>query len=206
MNQKQKNVNGITLIEVLVTVTIMTFIGLGLVALQFILNQNKILAINTYKSVDEANNITSNFIKEIRAARSGDNGAYVFENTDDTQIIFYSDIDFDNQTERVRYTFNGTTLTKGVTKPTGYPIQYPSSDEKLTVLSENIRNGSTPMFYYYNEDWPNDQTHNPLIASSRLSDTRIVKIYLRVNNNSAAVDKDYILESFAQIRMLKNNL
>lgn len=197
---------GMTLIEVLIVMVITSILGLGLVSLQFILGKNQLLIINSYKSVDDANSSVTRFIREIRAARDSDNGAYLLEKVDDQEIIFYSDIDYDNSVEKVHYSLSGTNFIKGVIEPFSYPVQYPEDQEKLTTLTTNVRNELIPIFYYYNSGWPQDTLNNPLIQSLRLSETRIVKIYLVINTQTNDPKSNYTLESFSQIRMLKDNL
>ncbi|OGM12691.1 hypothetical protein A3A76_04220 [Candidatus Woesebacteria bacterium RIFCSPLOWO2_01_FULL_39_23] len=201
-----KNSRGMTLIEVLVAMTILGILGLGIVSLQYVLGKNQVLVINSYKSLDEANVSVTTFIKEIRAAKMSDNGAYLFDTLNDSEIKFYSDIDLDGVTEKVRYSLSGTNFIKGVIEPTGYPFTYLPANEVQTTLTTNVRNGTSPVFYYYNSDWPEDVTNNPLAAANRLSDTRIIKIYLIVNTLTNDPNKNYELESFGQIRMLKDNL
>jgi len=41
--------------------------------------------------------------KELREARMGDDGSYIIEKAEDYEIVFYSDIDKDGDTEKVRY-------------------------------------------------------------------------------------------------------
>jgi prepilin-type N-terminal cleavage/methylation domain-containing protein len=202
---KVKQEKGMTLIEILIALAITSVLGLGIVSLQYILSKNQLLVINSYKSVDEANVSVASFIREIRAARSSDNGAYLLEKVDDQEIIFYSDIDYDGSAEKISYSLSGTNLIKGVIEPNGYPPTYPQGSKILTTLSTNVRNGAAPVFYYYNSSWPQDTVNNPLILSKRLSDTRIVKIYLILNTQPDDPNKNFILESFAQVRMLKDN-
>lgn len=61
-------------------------------------------------AIDEARRGIETMTKEIREARTGEDGSYPLERADDKQIIFYSDIDSDGKTERVRY-FLGTVNT-----------------------------------------------------------------------------------------------
>lgn len=203
---KVKHEKGMTLIEVLIAMAILSVLGLGLVSLQYILGKNQVLVINSYKSVDDANNSVTNFIRELRTARTSDSGSYVLETVNDQEIKFYSDIDHDGATEKVHYYLNGTNFIKGLIEPQGYPPQYPAAQEIPTTLTSNVRNGTTPVFYYYNSGWPQDTTDNPLPQDKRLSDARIVKIYLVVNTQKNDPNKNFVLESFAQIRMLKDNL
>ena len=61
---KNKNLEyGLSLIEVSISLVVLSFIGIALVSLQYILTQNQILVTNSYQSVDEANIIVSSFIK-----------------------------------------------------------------------------------------------------------------------------------------------
>ncbi len=196
---------GVTLIELLIAMAITGIIGVGLVSLQYILSQNQIAITKSYKSVDDANYFASAIAKELRGARQSDNGAYLLSSAGDQEIIFYSDIDLDGKTEWIRYSLSGTELIKEIIKPTGYPAVYDPQNKIISTLSENIRNGATPLFYYYNGDWPTDTQNNPLITDDRLSETRTVKVYLRVNGE-AKPEKDYIIETFAQIRSTKENL
>jgi hypothetical protein len=54
-------------------------------------------------AVDEARRWMEIMIKEIREAKPGDDGSYPIVLAQDKEFIFYSDIDKDGQTERVRY-------------------------------------------------------------------------------------------------------
>jgi len=198
--------SGFTLIEILVASSVLVLLGGAFVSLQYIISQNQIVAYRNYTKVDGANSAISIMVRELRNTRAGDNGAYPLELADDQQIIFYSDIDTDDATERVRYFLNGTVLSKGVIDPVGTPATYPSANEKIKVIADNIQNLSTPIFYYYNGDWPVDTVNNPLPSPARLSETKMMRVYLAVNpiaNNSA---KDFILESYINLRGLKTNL
>lgn len=203
--RKTKLGKGVTIIELLIAMAILSIMGVGLVSLQYILSQNQIAITKSYKYIDDANYIVSAFVKEIRGARQSDNGTYLLTLANDQEVIFYSDIDLDGKVEWVRYYLNGSHLTKETIKPTGYPAVYDLLSKKTSVVSENIKNATTPLFYYYNEDWPSDTTNNPLIVNDRLSKTKTIKIYLRINGDSNP-DKDYIIESSAQIRSGKENL
>lgn len=54
-------------------------------------------------AIDEARRGIEIMVKEIREARTGDDGSFPIEKADDKEFIFYSDIDGDGETERVRY-------------------------------------------------------------------------------------------------------
>ena len=197
---------GFTLIEVLAATILVIGLGLGIVGLQSMVTQNRLVVWRSYLSLNDANSNLQSLVKELRMARTGDNGAYPLETVTDQEIAFYSDIDFDRQTEKVKYYLDGSTLYKTTTEPQGYPAIYPAENEKTKLLTENVQNGEEPVFYYYNGSWPQDTENNPLPIADRLSDTRLIKIYLKANPEAGVPDKDYILQSFVQVRMLKENL
>ena len=204
--KKKEHHSGFTLIEVLVAMILIMALGLGIVGLQTILSKNQVWIWQNYLSINQTNDALQTIVKELRSARAGDNGAYPLEIAFDQEIRFYSDIDYDGETEKIRYSLIDTQLVKGMIEPVGYPITYPEEEEKIVTITDLARNGETPIFYYYNGDWPEDMENNPLSIPVRLSDTKLMRVYLRLNPKSDQPDKDFILESYIQIRMLKENL
>lgn len=201
-----KAYKGFTLIEILIALVITGMMGAALLGLQFIISQNQIVAWQSYISVDEANANVTSLVREVRTAKESENGAYPLANADDHEIIFYSDYDFDGETERIRYYLNGTQFSKGVIEPVGQPATYPSGNEIVKLLSDNVRNGSVAVFYYYNGDWPADTVNNPLPTPSNLSEIKLVRILIKLNTDPDDPNNDYILESYSQVRVLKENL
>jgi type II secretory pathway pseudopilin PulG len=154
--------NGFTLVEVIIGFFLISALGLAVLNLNTALSQTQILAWQNYLNVDQTNAYVANLVRELRTARPADNGAYPLETVNDQEISFFCDFDFDGKTEKIRYFITDTQLFKGITKPSGYPIIYPPTEEKLIKLTDYVRNGSNPLFTYYNGDWPADQINNPL--------------------------------------------
>lgn len=202
-----KQETGFTLIEVLLSTVIIAILGLGVLGMQYILSQNQAVVLKSYLSIESANSSISEFTKQLRTAQSGENGSYTLESVSDNEIVFYTDIDFDNVSERVRYYLDNTTLYRGIVEPTiEHPITYPLENEKIKELTSIVRNLSSPVFTYYNGDWPSDTINNPLTLPTEISNIKTVGIYLRTNPVINEPDKDYIIQSFVTIRMLKENL
>jgi hypothetical protein len=196
-----------SLIEAIVTIFIF-ILSLGLLS-AFIINIYRAYGFNfeQIQAINEARKGIETMVKEIREARYGDDGSYPIEEAGDFQFIFYSDIDKDLVTERVRYFLDGTDLKKGVINPSGDPPQYNPADEIIAILSSNVRNGVPgPIFTYYNGDWPNDIVNNPLPTLTRLTETKLMHVYLIINVNPNRPPDDFELESDVQIRNLKTNL
>jgi prepilin-type N-terminal cleavage/methylation domain-containing protein len=194
---------GFTLIEILVSTGILVILGMGLLGLQYVISKNQVTAWTSFSSIESANNSVTQISKELRNATESDNGAYPLDTLLDSEIIFYSDVDYDNVVERVRYTLSGNNFIRGITDPSGDPTNYDTATEKTTTISDIVRNGSDPVFYYFNGDYPTDTVNNPLTQGSRIAETRYVKIYLRTNTKTGAPDEDYILEGEIKIRMLE---
>lgn len=198
--------NGFTLVEILIVSSLTLLVGGGILGLIVILGENRISTFENYLGVETVNNNISEMVREVRNARYGDNGAYTLDTADDQEFIFYSDIDYDGDADKIRYTLTDSILEKGITKPVGFPAIYNPANEIVKVVAENIRNGVEPVFYYYNGDWPSDTTNNPLPSPTRLSETKLMKIHLRINKYSSPGVDDFMLESYVQLRSLKQNL
>ena len=204
-NSQTIHSSGFTLVEVLVVSVLIVVVAAAVFGLQYSFGQNQLIAWRSYQNTDEANRIVREFIKELRTARTAETAAFLIESATDNEIIFFSDIDFDSQSERVRYTLNSSSLEKGVIDPEGQPPTYPQENERVIVLADNVRNQGQPLFVYYNGDWPIDTVSNPLPENQRLAAVQSIKISLIVNNQNEIPAHDYSLESTTQIRMLKTN-
>lgn len=193
---------GFTIIEVLIAGSLMLTLALAVFGLQDLFRENQSTAFNSFSNVTQANRILKQFNKEIRRARVSENGSYSLDTLEENEIIFFSDTNLDGTVERVRYTLVNNTLTKGIVQATGIPATYPIESETIKILSEDVQNKTLPLFEYYNSSWPTDVTNNPLIAASRLSDTRQVRFFLIINNNLNEETGEYVLDSFTNIRNL----
>lgn len=157
-------------------------------------------------AINEARKGIETMVREIREAQYGEDGSYPLEEAGNSQFIFYSDVDKDASVERVRYFLDGTDFKKGVVEPSGDPPQYILEDEVVKILSIYVRNESTPIFAYYNGDWPLDIINNPLPTLTRLTDTKLMHVYLKINADPNRPPDNFELESDVQIRNLKTNL
>ncbi len=202
-NQKYP-ANGFTLIELLVSAVLITMLGGALVGLQFAFKQNQVSVWQNYENVNQANRIISTMEKELRNIHESGNGSYPLVTASDQEVIFYCDYDYDGDIERIRYSKSSTQIIKGVIEPVGIPATYPLANEKAVIIAENIRNGTDPLFYYYNGDWPNDTTNNPLALADRIADTKMVRIVIRINIK-VDTKSDYVLDSSVLLRSLKES-
>lgn len=90
-------------------------------------------------------------------------------------------------------------LKKGVIEPVGWPPEYPSDQEKITVISRNVMNnfrGET-LFTYYDKD------NNLLPLPARVEKTTFMCFKVIVNVDPNKPPRDFNLSSCVQIRNLK---
>ncbi|OGI74302.1 hypothetical protein A3D42_02345 [Candidatus Nomurabacteria bacterium RIFCSPHIGHO2_02_FULL_41_18] len=203
MLKKIKNRNsGITLVEILFAVTIFTIIA-G--ALAFFLRN--IFVYNSFISYSLANTNTGKQIMktmtaEIRTAGTANTGAYTISLATAEAFTFYSDIDGDELKERVRYFMTGTTLQKGIIKPTGSPLSYNPANEQISTLAYNLTNSS--IFEYYDKNY--DGTTAPLSIPVNIPNIRLVKISISIEQDPNHSPVPMTFSTQVSIRNLKDNL
>lgn len=197
---------GFTLLEVVVA----TFIAISLMSVVTIMivyfSRNYSFSLEQYEAIQSAQPTLTQIIREIREARSADNGAWPLEKTADNELIFFSDVTGDSRTDRVRYLLSGGQLIRGVIEPTTVPVSYPAGNETVSTIISNVNNGPNPMFTYYNDAWPADTTNNPLAIATRILQTSYIQVYLRLDINPQSQTLPYELTSGVHIRSLKVNL
>ena len=185
---------GFTIIETLVTIVIFS-IAMGIIV-GFIVYSYRVhyYAWEQSQAVGEAQKAVETMIKEIREAKPGEDGSYIIEKAENFDVIFYSDIDQDLETERVRYYVQGADLIKEITNPEGFPPQY-SLESTEVYLSRCVQN-VPPIFRYY------DENGEELAAPARKKDTKMIKLYLEVNVNPSRLPSSFVLENFIRFRNL----
>ncbi len=196
---------GFTLIETVVTAIILVLLSETLIGFVLWSYKTYYYTFQQTQAINEAKWGIETISKELKEAKEGHNGSFQLEKADDFELIFYSDVDKDNQVERVRYFLEETNLKRGVINPSGWPIFYPFKREKINILSKYILNDSNPIFLYYNENWPEDTDNNPPSSSVQLSEVKLIQVLLEINIDPNRLPSDFILESDVQIRSLKTN-
>ena len=190
---------GFTLIETIITIFVFT-LTMGAIAGFIVMGyRTQGYAFQQSQAINEARRGIETMVKEIREARTAEDGSYVINGTQDNEFSFYSDVDKDEKIEKVRYFLEGTDFKKGIIEPQGAPAVYPAEGEEVIILSQYVRN-SPPIFRYFDGDG------QELSSPVRKKDTKLMRVYLIININPDRAPQDYELSSEAQIRNLKTNL
>lgn len=203
-NTYQKHL-GFTLLEVIIAV----FLFSGIVALvagfAVFYFRNYSFTYEEQQVVGESQAALTQIIRDIRRIRVGEDGAWPIVAADDNSFIFYSDINGDSKTDRIRYFRDGTNLQRGIIIPTSFPPSYPIAQETITTLISSLEATSTPLFRYYDGNWPASTTNNPLPANLRILNTRLVTVYMRINPTPNFAASAFDLSSSVTIRSMKTN-
>lgn len=199
MNRKA---NGFSLIEILIMISIGIFILLA--AVQFFVTGSSMtrIIISQQQATETARLQLKRITIALREARPSDTGAYPLMEISPQKIVFYSDIDNDNVTERVRYELIGSNLERGILKPQGSPLTYTENQENKNIVASRIVNGATPIFTYYSGDYLANTTE---LQPADITNVRYIQFHLIVgttNNKPAPID----IISQVQLRNLKTNL
>jgi hypothetical protein len=99
----KKKEKGFSIIETLVVIFVFTLFWGAMMASVYIIYRTQSFTMQQSIAINEARRGVEIMAKEIRQARYGDNGAYPIEKGGGKEFIFYSDIDNDESSERVRY-------------------------------------------------------------------------------------------------------
>ena len=196
-----------TVIEMLVAIFIFLLIMGGSLFLLQQIYQRYGFAMEQGISVNQVQHSMKIMIEEIRRAKEADSGAYPIQSAGKFDLVFFGDVDKDGATERVHYYLQNGSIKKGVTKPSGTPATYAANDQTVTTIANYVRNSAVqPLFYYYNINYPADQTNNPLAAPvTQINTIRMVEVDIYFNLDLAKAPNNIRLESYVEMRNLKDN-
>jgi type II secretory pathway pseudopilin PulG len=196
---------GYTVIELIVAMSLFTAVVGVIIAFATYYFRNYSFSFEEHQMISQTQSAMTRMIREIREARTGEDGSWPIIRADDNMFVFNSDVTNDGKTDRVRYYLNGNEIMKGVIEPGDTADVYPSDRERIFTVASFINNGGLPLFTYYNGSWPADQINNPLPEGSRIAGTRYVRIFMRADVNPGTGAEPFELESSVQIRNLKDN-
>jgi len=140
----------------------------------------------------------------VRRSEESSIGAYAIVLADDNELIIFSNVDNDSYREKVRFWLDGTTLKRGVIKPSGNPLGY-TAPEEVVELAHDVVNiaQSTPLFSYYDEDYTGSES--ALETPADITAVKLIKVQLEIEKNPDKTPVPLHVESMVGIRNLKEN-
>lgn len=205
MNKLQKQKKGFTLIEVLVSVAILSAVVVifGKFAADiFIYNRIYSAQLN---AENDLRKILNPFPSEVRSAAPSDRGDYPILLAGEKEFIFYTDVDFNGSRERVRYFIEDDTFKKGILESTGNPETYDINNEVIIDVVRDVVNARS-YFTYYGSDYNGESSSTALEQPVFPNLVRLVDITVAVDADPNQLPKEVSVSTKVSIRNLKDNL
>lgn len=194
---------GISLVETIVTIGIMSFIMLGLTLLLLRVFTVNSFTFETGVASRIADRGVQQVVKEIRKATLADDGSFPVETASEYEFTFYSDYDNDGAVERLRYFIDGVNeqFMLGVVEPSsGEPVDYDGAESIAQVANFIVNNGAgEPVFRYFDRN--NVELLSPVTALNELT---LVQVLLFVNVDQIKAPNNVRIQSRSVIRNLSD--
>jgi type II secretory pathway pseudopilin PulG len=189
-----KDNRGLTLLEVLVAIGIATLVIGSIVTIFLVSFRSKDIVFDQLLSQGQARQVVQEFVGELRSARASSIGAYPLETAGTSTIVFYANVDSDTLVERVRYFISSTgTFKRGVIKPTGTPMTYPTSNESISSMVNYV--SSTTGLFYYDQNYTGSATSTSLSQPVSVTTVRLVEIRLVLDRDPTKSPVPIIIQS-----------
>lgn len=197
---------GFTMMEIIVVAAILAVVSVAIMTFFRDTMKFNTSIQSSLKSQNEARRILRPFANEVRGANRSALGGYPIETASSTTLTFYTDLDEDGNSERVRYFLEGDTFKKGVISPTGSPLAYATSSEKIVAIVNNVVATSTPIFEYFDTNYVGASTTMALVHPVSPALVRLVRVNLTVDENPNQPPAAFTLTTQISFRNLKDNL
>jgi len=202
--KNKKLTSGFTAMEIIIVIAISTIIMLAVSTFQRDVIVHNSMIQSGAIAEEGMRNTLKQILSELRGVSSSQTGAYGLESVATNTIIFYSDIDSDDVRERVRYFLDNQTFKKGVVEPTGQPYTYNLSAEQLRIVADNVINGTSSVFSFYDNSYTG--TSSALSLPTDISKIKLIKINLGLDPNPNRPLEAMWITSQVMLRNFKGSL
>ncbi len=195
---------GFTLVEVIVVISLYTILMLVISATVVNLYQSNSYTIAQSNEIDQARRGMTVWLGDAKEMTYADDGTFPIAVMDPHRFSFYSDVDNETSVEYVEYYVASTTLYKKTYKATGYPPVYNLvTPVKTEVLSEYVQNFTQNIdtFSYFNNAGTKLSTTTALLTDIRYAEIKVI-----VNIDPLRSPGEFMLRSGVAPRNLKDNL
>ena len=149
--------------------------------------------------------------REIREARAPEGMDFqAIEEANAQLIIFYADVTeepVDNRQEKVQYLLKDGQILRGIAywnsqtqsyNPLPDLNHYVPGMTGANVIAQYIVNGSTPVFYYYDQDYTGSQS--PMDYPINIGAVKIVRVHLEIDPNPGRPPEPYVQDTTIELR------
>jgi prepilin-type N-terminal cleavage/methylation domain-containing protein len=196
---------GVTIIELVVVLFILSLVAGGVLAFQRnVFSTNRILQ-SSLRSETQVRLVFRSFSGEVRSALPGWNGAAIIDTAGTSTIIFYTTLDQDKYTERVRYQLKGTTLEKGVTKFDLVTGAYDLPESTTTLVTGINAAPFGRIFSYYDKTYDGTSSYPALPDPVDIARVRLVRFDLPIAPVGTSASSTKVNSIQVTFRNLKDN-
>jgi type II secretory pathway pseudopilin PulG len=195
---------GLTLIEIVVTMGIITMVVLMIGAFGLDISNFQIFLGNTLSAQQEIRQTLQVLVSEARAMHSADNGSYAIASVTSSSFSFYSDIDDDGSFEKIRYFLDSSILKKGTIEPSGVPAVYDSGSENVKDVVGYVVSGTAvedAIFSYYDDTFTGVEL--PLIFPINISDITMVQVKITADQSPENISSIVTSSEMVLLRNIK---
>lgn len=201
MIKKKNPKKGFSLIEIIVVIGIFSLVGLAVWNWQQDVFSLNVILTGRLTSQENLKKMIKNFVAEVRSAQPSATGAYLLEKVEEDHFIFFTDLNGDGKTERVRYFLENQTIKKGTTKASGQPPTYNPNNEVIINLVTDVINQE--IFTYFDRNF--DGSTPPLTQPVDILEVRLIRTTVTVDEKIERTPLPITKTSQVSIRNLKDN-
>ncbi|OGH71846.1 MAG: hypothetical protein A3I93_00610 [Candidatus Magasanikbacteria bacterium RIFCSPLOWO2_02_FULL_43_22] len=199
-----KKHKGFTIVELSVALGISAMIAITVVWLIIDGLRYSDIIFGQLQTQNDGRKVLQQVVDVVRKAEESSIGGYPLAEAGDYELIVYANVDDDSLRERVRFWLDGTTLKKGVIKPSGSPLSYSGAEQTVEIAHSVVNfEESEPVFLYYDEDYTG--TEAALVQPIDEVDARMIRVRLELEEDPTESPVPLEVESAAMIRNLKGN-
>ena len=184
---------GISLIEMIVVIGLLSIITL-------IISRFLVRGFLSYRVSKEGIESEERAAKVMRDFEFSVRAATTLATASADELDFYRFYDLNSPSpKKIRYFMDGTTFKVGITEPTGTPpnVIYPSTNEKIDYLIENVKDLSLSYF---------DDSGNALPMPVNLSSATMIGLSISIDQNPNSSPVPITQSTKVNLRNLKKNL
>lgn len=186
---------GFSLIEILVSMGI--FIFLIAMAGDFVITGFKSISFGSEQetAIQNARKALESVGRDLREAKTSDRGDYALLTAEEQNLIWFGDVDNDNNAEQIRYYLSSSTLYRTIIEP-GSSNDY-TGTSTTNIIANYVNNQTEPIFVFYSD---NNAT------TSLINEITLININLKINVTPERAPADVYVQTDIQLRNLKDNL
>jgi type II secretory pathway pseudopilin PulG len=195
------NEKGMTIPELLIAMGLLTITLAGAFSLMQLSEANWNMSTNRMDARSDTSRKMSTIVRTIKNAEDPDSDKGLLDIADANNIVFYTNMDTDDEPEKVQYQVSGTDLIQTVTQPVSStkPWVYTGTVESTTIADNLTNDASNPLFAYHIDG----ATVSLPASLDDCDEINEVEINLKTQTNNRGKSENISLETRVFLRNLR---